>query len=103
MDGWKGLWTSGIDAALVHPRNGNAYFFRGDQYQRYDFDKRKVDYSTRIGEDGWKGVWTSGISAALVHPRNGKAYFFSDVRYQRYDFDLGHVDKDNARIGVDGW
>jgi YHS domain-containing protein len=103
IDGWKGVWTSGIHAALVHPRNGKAYFFRGDQYQRYDFDKLKVDYSTRIGEDGWKGVWTSGINAALVHPRNGRAYFFCGGRYQRYDFDLGHVDKDNARIGVDGW
>lgn len=105
VDGWKGVWTTGIDAALVHPNNDKAYFFRGDRYQRFDFDKDKVDKEGVIGVNGWRGVWTNGIDAALVHPRNNKAYFFRGDRYQRFNFDSDPegIDKDNARVGVDGW
>jgi hypothetical protein len=54
VDGWKGLWTTGIDAAIVHPRNGKAYFFRGDRYQRFDFQTDRVDKDNAlIGVDGW--------------------------------------------------
>jgi C1A family cysteine protease len=104
VHGWSGVWTTGIDAALIHPRNGKAYFFRKGRYQRYDLDLGKVDKDDqKIGSAGWWGLKRSGLDAALVHPRNGKAYFFSGDRYQRYDFDLGRVDKTDARIGVDGW
>ncbi|MCK6550603.1 hemopexin repeat-containing protein [Myxococcota bacterium] len=104
VDGWRGVWTTGIDAALNHPRNGKVYFFKGDRYQRFSFDRERVDRdNARIGIDGWHGVWSNGIDAALIHPKNGKAYFFKDDRYQRFDFDTERVDKDDARIGIDGW
>jgi len=89
-----------ITASLLH-RNGKAYFFRGDRYQRFDFDKDEVDKIGRIGIDGWKGVWNNGIDAAITHP-NGNAYLFLGDRYQRFNFDKDKVDK-TGRIGVDGW
>lgn len=91
-----------VNAALVHPKNGKAYFFRDDRYQRYDFTRDAVDKTARIDVNGWWGVTTEGVDAALVHPRNGKGYLFNGNQYQRYDFDLDRVDK-TAGISVDGW
>jgi hypothetical protein len=89
VDGWKGVWTTGIDAVVSHP-NHKVYFFKGDRYQRFDFAREAagqnpVDREGRIGIDGWKGVW-SNIDAAVLHPVNGKIYFFKGDRYQRFDF-----------------
>ena len=39
----------------MHP-NGKAYFFRGRTYYRYDFGKRRVDKTGRVGVDGWPGL-----------------------------------------------
>lgn len=64
-DGWRGVWTDGIDAAILHP-NDRAYFFKGRQYKRFDFDRDEVDRTGVIGETGWRGgLWTDGIGAAL--------------------------------------
>jgi hypothetical protein len=89
-----------VGAALLHP-NGHAYFFRANQYQRYDFAYDVVDKIGRIGVDGWTGLWSIGINSAVMHP-NGKAYFFRGSRYQRYDFQSDRIDKE-ANINTDGW
>jgi hypothetical protein len=91
-----------VNAALLHPRNGKAYFFRGQQYLRFDFaSPEHVDKVGTIGVDGWNGVW-SNPDAALVHP-NGKAYFFKGNQYQRFNFDSPEKVDKTGTIGVDGW
>ncbi len=47
-----GVWSD-VDAALVSPTNGKAYFFKGGRYQRFDFATEKVDATRTIGVDGW--------------------------------------------------
>lgn len=106
--GWAKLWTSGVDAALLHPKNGKAYFFKGGEYMRFarsggDFHHEKTG---KIGQTGWKsGAWTDGVDAALTHP-NGKIYFFKGSKYRRLRFDdkTGDfvMDKEGT-LGVDGW
>ena len=54
--GWDGLWSKGIDAA-INWGNGKVYFFKGNQYMRYDIASNKFDpgYPRRI-ENAWPGV-----------------------------------------------
>ena len=92
--------SSRIDASILHP-NGKAYFFKGSQYKRFDFNTGRVDHTARIDIDGWNGLWKEGIDASILHP-NGKAYFFKGSQYKRFDFNTGRVDH-TARIDIDGW
>jgi matrix metalloproteinase-14 (membrane-inserted) len=84
---WPGLpWRNGIDAA-VNWGNGKAYFFKGNQYVRYDINADRVDpgYPKYINNQNWPGLpWSNGIDAA-VNWGNGKVYFFKGYQYIRYD------------------
>ena len=88
---WKGLWSDGIDAAVIWPNN-KAYFFKGDSYVRYNMDPNnegvEPDYPRKI-KGNWKGLaeaFPDGIDTAVVWP-NGKAYFFKGDSYVRYTID----------------
>jgi hypothetical protein len=55
---WPGLpWTDGIDTA-VNWDNGKVYFFRGNQYCRYDINTDRADagYPKSIDNETWPGV-----------------------------------------------
>jgi len=78
--------------AMVWP-NGNAYFFKGDEYTRYDIAADQADegYPQAISS-GWAGVFESDLDAAVVWP-NGKAYFFRGSEYTRYDIAADQADE----------
>jgi hypothetical protein len=65
--------------------NGKAFFFRGDEYIRYDVasDHSDPDYPKKIAPN-WPGLWPSGIDAAALW-NNGRAYFFRRNEYIAYD------------------
>jgi hypothetical protein len=52
---WPNNFTSGIDAALVHP-NGKAYFFKGNQYIRHTFGSGMDSGYPRSTLEFWPGV-----------------------------------------------
>jgi len=81
----------GIDTAVVWP-NGKAYFFKGDQYVRYNIDPKNegVDpgYPYPI-KGNWPGLgeaFPHGIDAAIVWQKE-KAYFFKGEQYAEYTVD----------------
>jgi hypothetical protein len=88
---WRGLadrfFASDLDAVVLWT-NGKAYFFKGNQYCRYDVAADMADpgYPARIAGN-WPGFppsFAASIDCGTVWP-NGKAYFFKDDQYIRYD------------------
>ncbi|MBP0590241.1 hypothetical protein J8I87_11055 [Paraburkholderia sp. LEh10] len=96
---WPGLAEAGfgsdIDAA-VNWGNGKLYFFKANQYVRYDLAQDKVDdgYPVSIA-DGWPGFDAAGFGSAIdtaLNWGNGKVYFFRGAQYLRYDIASDSID-----------
>jgi len=101
---WPGGWLDRTDAGLYWgyhygQKRRKAYFFRGDEYFRYDVKDERNDYEsplkTREYWPGWPDHWQK-VSAA-VDWGNGKVYFFSGSEYLRYDKFSESVDKGYPR------
>jgi len=80
-----------------------AYFFKGDEYTRYDIGGDQADegYPQTISS-GWAGVFESDFDAAVVWP-NGKAYFFKGDEYIRYDVAADRADEGYPQAISSGW
>ena len=101
-EGWPGVFEEKIDAIGVWPvgsaYEGKAYFFRGDEYIRFDISSHRSDngYPRKI-RGGWPGLFERDIDAVCVwgggtaHPN--KAYFFRGDEYIRYDIDKDRADE----------
>ncbi len=90
--GWPSSWSDGVDA-VINWGNGKVYFFRGNQYLRYDIATDRVDGAPRAIAGAWPGWPTSwtGVDAAVMWG-NGKAYFFRNGEYIRYNLATDRVD-----------
>jgi Hemopexin len=89
---WPGLpWTS-IDAAVngVGTFRGKAFFFKGNQYVRYDWVKNRVDpgYPLPISLWGLTGAFANGVDAAVegMGTFAHYTYFFKGSQYVRYNW-----------------
>jgi matrix metalloproteinase-14 (membrane-inserted) len=95
-DHWSGLeaFADGIDAA-VNLGNGKAFFFKGNQYIRFNIAAEKADagYPKPINNSNWPGLeaFADGIDAA-VSWRNGKAFFFKGNQYIRFNIAADKAD-----------
>lgn len=112
--GLNGQWKR-VDAAVYWPnrgKQGKVYFFRGNQYRRFDVKDNEMDggYPKSISEH-WKGV-PNNIDAAFYAPkpisrenkkRREKVYFFKDDKYWRYDLKRDKVDKGYPKLTADLW
>jgi hypothetical protein len=88
---WPGLaerFPNGVDAAIVWP-NGFAYFFKGNQYVKYDMNP--LTEGVVAGPLPIKGNWPglaekfpNGIDTVVTW-NNGFAYFFKGNQYVKYD------------------
>jgi hypothetical protein len=95
---WPGFpagFDHDLDAALNGREifAGKAYFFKGDSYIRFDWQKDSADkdYPRKIAE-GWDlhGSFANGVNAAVegVGAEVKKAYFFKGKEFVRYDWVL---------------
>lgn len=100
--GFPASFASGVNAAVVWG-NGKVYFFKGNQYLRYDIASDKVDpgYPKPIAGN-WPGLWADNIGAAVAWP-NGKAYFFKGSQYIRYDIATDKADPGYPRAIAGSW
>lgn len=90
--GWPSHWLGRTDAGVywgyyLPQKRKKAFFFRDDEYLRYDVTDDRVDpnYPAKIQGNwpGWPAHWRRVEGA--VDWGNGKAYFFSGEEYLRYD------------------
>ncbi len=81
-----------IDAAISGrgPSDGKAYFFKGDEYARYDWNASQFDEGYPQPLSAWQfpDGFAQPLDAALngTGDFEGKAYFFSGAEYMRYDW-----------------
>jgi Hemopexin len=94
LSAWNlpGPFATGIDAALngQGPYIGKAYFFRGNQFVRYDWLQNKVDdgYPQPLSAWSLPGPFGTTVGDALEGegPYFVKAYFFRGNQFVRYDW-----------------
>ena len=69
-----------MDAAVEWPGNGRTYFFKGEDYWRYNWKTRTIDqgYPRKIAK-AWLDV-PNDLNAALQW-KNGKTYFLKGRQY----------------------
>jgi hypothetical protein len=103
--GFPAAFAAGIDAYVLWT-NGKAYFFKGNQYIRFDIGEDKVDagYPKPIAGNwpGFSGSFLTGINAGVVW-NNGKAYFFKGTQYIRYDLKTDKVDLGYPKPIANNW
>jgi hypothetical protein len=97
-------YSNGLDAALngFFAYAGEAYFFNGGRYVRYDCADDKIDPGYPLPLSAWNlpNDFCTGIDAAVNAPANyggggkyyGKAWFFKGGEYVRYDWGSNSVD-----------
>ena len=102
-------FASGIDAAVFHRDNNCAYFFKNNQYLKYNPVTESVEPTSNgslirtIGQTGWRSFpeqFQGGVDAAMDYPPNEKLYFFRGRDYIRWE-PGGGLDKHYPRrIGL---
>lgn len=75
--------------AAFHYEGKIAYFFKGDQYLKYDFDAGTLANYPRAVAPIWKGMTWTSVDAVIKLSTNNKIYFFKGDEYIRYDFKEG--------------
>ena len=97
-----------IDTAIngQGPYVGKAYFFKGSQYVRYDWNAEQVDTGYPLDLTAWNfpAAFQGGLHAALngAGPYAGKGYFFRDDQYIRYDWSTDQID-DGYPLHLSAW
>ncbi len=81
-------------AAVVWP-NKKIYFFKGNQYYRFDIATENTDQAASPILGNWRGIWADGFDAAVVWPGRpqGKAYFFKGDQNTRFDIASENADE----------
>jgi hypothetical protein len=83
----ENAWPFGgaYDTAVVW-NNGFAYFFKGDEYIKYNVTTggTTAPLAAATYWPGWPAAFAGGINAATLWS-GGKAYFFKGSQYARYD------------------
>ena len=101
----KRLVIFGDDEAIprfkINWRNDRVYFFKGDQYLRYDIPNEKIGpLTTTANTWALPKAWLTGVSAALGWSNN-RVYFFKGDQYLGYD--IAHNQANNPKPIAGNW
>ena len=83
---WPDMPYKNPDAVVYWPKNQKAYFFKGEEYVRFDLVKNKMDSGyPKLTKSYWPGVNVPQVDAACYLPEQDKAFIFSGNRFILYD------------------
>lgn len=99
-----GIWEDGIDAVFVDPETNFAYFFKNDEWLRYDLisERSSSCFPAKIN-GSWPGIWSTDIDAVFYDSIIKKVYFFKGEEYIRYDCASGRADSGYPARTKKGW
>jgi hypothetical protein len=96
---WPGFTEAGFDSGIdtcINWGDGNAYFFKGDKYLRYNIAQDKVDAGYPLNTaEFWPGFGPAGFGSnidAMIDWGDGKVYVFKGPNYLRFDKADNRVD-----------
>jgi hemopexin len=112
--GWPASFATGIDASLQGTAafEGKAWFFKGNQYVRYDIPSDKIEFAPRNIAGAWRGMpdtFAQQIDAAVhgLGQHYGICWFFKGNQYVRYNLQTDMAEGDPRPIagpwGSNGW
>ncbi|XP_022104778.1 matrix metalloproteinase-19-like isoform X2 [Acanthaster planci] len=81
-----------IDTAVYYPANGRTYFFKGNQYWRFNNEVMDANYPRPI-RGNW-GTLPNDLDAAFIWSGNNNLYFVKGNQYYRFN---GGVDQGYPR------
>lgn len=102
-------FDDGSGAAATIWDGNKAYFFKGNQYYRFDLSSDTTDsgYPKTIDTTTWPGLekFTGGAGNidAVLNWGTGKAYFFKGDEYIRYDIASDKADPGYPQSIISGW
>merc|ERR1712200_324530 len=79
---WPGL-PNDIDAAFTWPESGSTYFFKGNEYWKFENQIPEIGYPKQLGL-GFPGI-PGNLDTAYVWSGNGKIYFTKGNNYWKFD------------------
>ncbi len=106
---WPGVASLGkLDTAFLRPGTNDVYFFKGDQYLKYNLATSKPydGYPKKISDKwgGMTGNFGSNLNAAVTSPTDpNKVYFFKGTEYVRYDLSTSKVDPGYPQAISNNW
>ena len=73
-----------IDTAFIWNRDNNIYFFKGDNYWKYNTKSNKMDKASKISS--FWGKLPGNLDAVFNNPHDNNTYFFKGSRFYLYDY-----------------
>lgn len=90
-----------IDSAFIWGEDKNLYFFKDDQYWKYDIKKKQTEKPSKISS--FWGKIPSGIDACFTDPHDKKTYFFKGSKFYLYDYKNENIAKGYPKYIKDVW
>ena len=88
---WRGLPSSGVDAAFYNPNDRMTYFFAGHKVHKFLNKKAQRGYPKPVSAAFPGAPIDGGFDAALLWGKNEQLYLFKGALYWKFDFSKKRV------------